>query len=189
MDGGGTCAQLLPDFAPFFHRSLHPLGYVASSFPMYSIAVPPMTLAVAEYISRPSSSAPARVLIAEDNPLFLDYLSHTVRQQSNLEMVGAAQDGLSAIGLAERLQPDLVLLDIGLPGLNGIDAARQIRQLAPEAKIVFVTQESSRDVIEEALETGASGYVLKTRAQQDLLAALASVCRGEKFVSQGLHYE
>lgn len=147
------------------------------------------TLPVAQYRARPSSTIPARVLIAEDNPLFLEYLSHTVRQQSNLVMVGAAKDGLSAIRSAECLQPDLILLDIGLPGLNGIDAARQIRQLAPEAKIVFVTQESSCDVIEEALKTGASGYVLKTRAQQDLLDALANVCRGKKFVSHGLQYE
>jgi DNA-binding NarL/FixJ family response regulator len=146
----------------------------------------PETLTVAEYRARPISNIPARVLIAEDNPLFLEYLSHTVGQQSNLVMVGAVKDGLSAIRSAECLQPDLVLLDIGLPGLNGIDAARQIRQLAPQTRIVFVTQESSRDVIEEALKTGASGYVLKTRAQQDLLAALANVCRGEKFVSHGL---
>ena len=81
-------------------------------------------------------------------------------------------DGLEAISKAEVLAPDLVLLDIGLPTLNGIEAARQIRRLVPKSKIVFVSQESSVEVVREALSLGAWGYVAKTRAEQDILAVV-----------------
>jgi DNA-binding NarL/FixJ family response regulator len=86
----------------------------------------------------------------------------------------------------EGLEPDLVLLDIGLPTLNGIEAARQIRKLAPESRIIFVSQESSPDVVQEALNLGALGYVLKTGAALDLLAAVEAVLDGRQFVSGGL---
>jgi len=81
---------------------------------------------------------------------------------------------------------DLVLLDIGLPRLNGIDVARQIRQLAPQTKILFVSQESSTDVVGEALATGARGYVVKTDAGSELVTAINAVLRGERFVSRGV---
>jgi DNA-binding NarL/FixJ family response regulator len=80
---------------------------------------------------------------------------------------------------------ELILLDIGLPTLNGIPAARRICKLAPESKIVFLTQESSADVVQEALNLGARGYVLKTRAAIDLLAAVDAVLEGRRFVSGG----
>jgi DNA-binding NarL/FixJ family response regulator len=80
----------------------------------------------------------------------------------------------------------LILLDISLPRLNGIDAARRMRELAPEAKIIFLTQESSVDVVCEALSLGAWGYVAKVRAGRDLLVALEMVVQGERFVSTGL---
>ena len=92
-------------------------------------------------------------------------------------------DGLEAVRKAEELKPDLILLDIGLPSLNGIDAGRQIRKLSPELKIIFLSQESSADVIEAALSLGALAYVVKTRAETDLLAAVDSVLLGRKFVS------
>lgn len=92
-------------------------------------------------------------------------------------------DGLEAVRKAEELKPDLILLDIGLPSLNGIDAGRQIRKLSPESKIIFLSQESSADVIEAALSLGALAYVVKTRAESDLLAAVDSVLLGRKFVS------
>jgi DNA-binding NarL/FixJ family response regulator len=87
---------------------------------------------------------------------------------------------------AKELQPDLILLDIGLPSLNGIEAARQIRKLAPQSKIVFVSQESSADVIEEAMNSGALGYVVKAHAATDLLAAVGAVRERRMFVSSGL---
>ena len=91
-------------------------------------------------------------------------------------------DGLEAVREAQRLQPDLILLDIGLPTLNGLDAARRIRTLSPASKIVFVTQESSADVVQEALKIGASGYVAKADAGRELIAAVTAVLRGEQFV-------
>ena len=91
-------------------------------------------------------------------------------------------DGLEAVQRAEELQPDLILLDIGLPGLNGIEAARRIRKLSPQSKILFVSQESSADVIEEALKFGV-GYVIKTHAGSDLLATIEAMRASGQFVS------
>jgi DNA-binding NarL/FixJ family response regulator len=124
-----------------------------------------------------------RVLIVEDFVPFRQFVCSTLGTKPELQVVGEASDGLEAIQKAEELKPDLILLDIGLPSLNGIDAARQIRKLSPESKIIFLSQESSSDVIEAALSLGAWAYVVKTRAESDLLAAVDSVLRGERFVS------
>ena len=88
--------------------------------------------------------------------------------------------------MAEALQPDLILLDIGLPRLNGIDAARRIVRLAPSAKMIFLTQESSVDVVREAFSLGAWGYVLKAKAGHELLIAVESVLQDKKFAGSGL---
>ena len=105
-----------------------------------------------------------------------------------MEVIDEVGDGLQAVLQAKALQPDLIVLDIGLPGLNGIEAARRIRHLVPEAKIVFLSQESSADVVHEALRVGALGYVLKTHAQDDLLDAIETVLQGKQFVSKGLNH-
>jgi DNA-binding NarL/FixJ family response regulator len=99
-----------------------------------------------------------------------------------LQVIGVASDGLEAIQKAEELQPDLILLDIGLPSLDGIEVARQIRKFSPKSKILFVSQESDADVVQEALGTGAQGYVLKIDAGSDLLEGVNAVLRGERFV-------
>jgi DNA-binding NarL/FixJ family response regulator len=92
-------------------------------------------------------------------------------------------DGLQAVQKAEELRPDLVLLDIGLPKLNGIEAARRIRKVSRGSKILFVTQESSAEVVRECLRLGALGYVMKECAARELLLALEAVCQGRQFVS------
>jgi DNA-binding NarL/FixJ family response regulator len=102
-----------------------------------------------------------------------------------LQVIGEASDGLEAVQKAEELKPDLILLDIGLPTLNGIEAARQIRKLAPESKILFVSQESSADLVQEALSLGAWGYVAKTRAGSELLVAVEEVLHDRRFVGTG----
>jgi CheY-like chemotaxis protein len=84
------------------------------------------------------------------------------------------------------LKPDLILLDIGLPKLNGIEAARRIRQLSPQSKILFLSAESSADVVQEAIRAGGSGYVVKAHAQADLVPAVEAVIRGERFVSSSI---
>lgn len=101
-------------------------------------------------------------------------------------MVDFASDGLEAVCKACEVRPDLILLDIGLPSLNGIEAARQIRKLVPESKIIFLTIESSATVAQEALSLGAEGYVLKIYADSDLLKAVEAVMSGKRFVSQYL---
>jgi len=100
-----------------------------------------------------------------------------------LRVIGVASDGLEAVQKAEELQPDLILLDIGLPSLNGIEVARQIRKLSPKSKILFVSQESSVEMVQGALGTGAQGYVVKTDAESELLEGVNAVLRGEQFVS------
>ena len=110
------------------------------------------------------------------------FICSTLEKAPELQVVGTVSDGLAAVQKAEELQPDLILLDIGLPTLNGIEAARRIRRLSPETKILFVSQESSADVVREALGTGASGYVVKSDAGRELLTAVDAVLRGEQFV-------
>jgi DNA-binding NarL/FixJ family response regulator len=99
------------------------------------------------------------------------------------QVIAEAADGFEAIQKAEELKPDLILLDIGLPKLNGIEAARQIRQLSPSSTIVFLSQNNDPDVVRSALGTGALGYVHKLDARSELLPAVHAVLRGEQFVS------
>ena len=103
-----------------------------------------------------------------------------------LQIVGQASDGLEAVNQAGALQPDLILLDLGLPGLNGIEAARRIRKLSPKSKILFVSQESAADVVREALSVGALGYVVKAHAGSELLVAVDAVRQGKRFTSSSL---
>ena len=123
-----------------------------------------------------------RVLVVEDFVPFWQVIRSTLAERPNVQVIGEVADGLEAVQKAELLEPDLVLLDIGLPTLNGIEAARQIRKLAPESKIIFLTQESSADVMQEALSLGACGYVVKTRAATDLLGAVEAVIAEQSFV-------
>ena len=126
------------------------------------------------------------VLLVEDFGPFRALVSSLLREKPDFEVVSEASDGLEAVRCAEELDPDLILMDIGLPGLNGIEAARRIRELAPRSRIVFLTQEGSSEVVEEALSSGALGYVHKPRAGNDLFPAVAAVLEGNQFVSDGL---
>jgi DNA-binding NarL/FixJ family response regulator len=126
----------------------------------------------------------SRVLVVEDFEPFRRVLVSALAEVSGLEIVGEVSDGLEASQQTERLQPDLILLDIGLPTLNGIEAARRIHKLSPESKILFVSQESSIDVVREALGTRASGYIVKTDAGRELLEGVSAVLRGELFVGK-----
>jgi two-component system nitrate/nitrite response regulator NarL len=125
-----------------------------------------------------------RVLLVEDFEPFRRFI-HTTLQKAELQIIAEVSDGLEAVRKAEELQPDLILLDIGLPTLNGIEAARQIHLLSPQSKILFVSQESSADVIEEAMNSGALGYVVKAHAATELLAAVEAVRQGRRFVGNG----
>lgn len=102
------------------------------------------------------------------------------------QVIAEASDGSEAVQKAEELKPDLILLDIGLPKLNGIEAARRIRQLSPNSKIVFLSQDNSLDLAQAALSTGAQGYVRKSDAGSELLPAVEAVLRGKQYVSSSL---
>ena len=128
--------------------------------------------------------ASVRVVVVEDHEQFRHFICSTLEKAPELQVVGIVSDGLAAIQKAEELRPDLILLDIGLPKLNGIEAARRIRGLSPETKILFVSQESSADMVREALGTGASGYIVKTDAGRELLEGVNAVLRGELFIGE-----
>jgi DNA-binding NarL/FixJ family response regulator len=125
-----------------------------------------------------------RVLVVEDFLPFRQFICSMLQKKSELQVICEASDGLEAVQKAEELQPDLILLDIGLPIMNGIEAARQIRTLAPRAKIIFVSQESSADFVKEAFSLGAWGYVVKARAGNELLIAVDAVLVEKQFVSR-----
>jgi DNA-binding NarL/FixJ family response regulator len=127
-----------------------------------------------------------RVLVVDDYEPFRRFVCSTLKQRPGLQVAGEASDGLEAVRKAEELQPDLIVLDLGLPSLNGLEAARRIRKVVPACKILFVTQESSADVVQEALSLGALGYVGKAHAGGELLAAVEAVCQGRQFIGKGL---
>jgi len=131
-------------------------------------------------------SLQVRVLVVDDHEPFRRFVSSTLGKRPNLQIIGEAQDGIDAIQQAEALQPDLILLDIGLPGLNGIEAARRIGQTSSASRIIFLTQESSADMVQEAFNLGAWGYVIKTQAGRELLIAVETVLQGKRFLSSGL---
>jgi DNA-binding NarL/FixJ family response regulator len=122
--------------------------------------------------------------VVDDYERFRQFLSSSLQNASNVYVCWEASDGLEAVQKAEELQPDLILLDIGLPELNGIEVARRIRKVSPGSKILFVSQESSVYAVQEALGTGARGYVVKTDAGSELLEGVNAVLRGERFVGQ-----
>lgn len=115
------------------------------------------------------------VLIVEDFPAFRRFITATLGGRPDLNVIGEASDGPEAVLKAVELKPDLILMDIGLPTVNGIETAREIRKLIPSSAIVFLSQESSADVIEAALSTSARGYVVKSKAATQLLAVVDAI--------------
>jgi len=109
-----------------------------------------------------------------------------LEKHSQFQIIGEVSDGLEAVQQARQLQPDFIVLDIGIPTLNGIEAARQIRNVSPASKILFVSENRSRDIVEAALNVGGDGYVLKSDAAGELLSAVRAVLEGKRFVSANL---
>ena len=123
-----------------------------------------------------------RILVVDDFEMFRQFVVELLGKRPELQVVGEASDGLEAIQKAVELRPDLILLDIGLPSLNGIEVARQMRSLVPESKVIFLTIESSADMVQEALSVGARGYVVKTMAESELLTAMEAVLLGKSSI-------
>ena len=127
-----------------------------------------------------------RVLVVDDNELWRRFFLTALLKRPDLRVISEASDGLEAVQQAQQLQPDLILLDIGLPSLNGIEAARRIRKVSPASKILFVSENCLRGLAEEALRTGAGGYVVKSDAGSELLPAVNAVLESKTFVSASL---
>src|SRR5579864_98545 len=128
-----------------------------------------------------------RVLLADDHPLVLAGLRSLL--EAECEVVGVVSDGRALVEAASQLKPEVIVLDIGLPLLNGIDAAREIKKEQPETKILFLTMHASLAYLKEALAAGASGYLLKTSARDELLGAVKDVVRNRIHVSPGFGEE
>ena len=124
-----------------------------------------------------------RVLLVDDHEVFRRFVFSMLEGAVNFQVVGEAADGLLAVQLAKALQPDVILLDISLPGINGLDAARQIGEVAGKARVIFLTQETSPEVVQEAFDLGAWGYIIKAQAGSELLPAMEAVSRGERFLN------
>lgn len=146
---------------------------------MYSEEI--MSTATASLAEEAVPMPRTRILMADDHTLMLDGLQKLL--QEDFELIGGVSNGVDLLEHAERLKPDVALLDITMPGLNGIDAARQMAEKSPNTKLIFLTMHSHEAYVREALRVGASGYVLKKSASSELAHAVRTVMAGGLYVS------
>ncbi len=132
-------------------------------------------------------ASPLRVLLADDHPIVRQGL-RGVLERSGFEVVAEASDGLEAVRVAGELGPDVAILDIAMPGMNGVEAAREILKVAPRTKIILLTMHREDQYVVEALRAGISGYVLKTQSATDLTQAIQEVSRGGTYLSPGISH-
>jgi two-component system response regulator NreC len=127
--------------------------------------------------------AKIRILLTDDHTLFRQGIKTLLSNESDLEIVGEAANGAEAVEKIAELRPDLVLMDIGMPGLSSFEATRQIKKVRPDTRILFLTMYDDEDYLVQCMEVGASGYVLKDSPAQQLLAAIRDVYRGGSYLS------
>lgn len=130
--------------------------------------------------------AAVRVLIVDDSQPWRCAVCLLLKQNLDLALICECSDGLEAVRKSEDLQPDLVLLDIGLPNLNGLEAARQVRKVSPGSRILFLTSYDDPEYLQEALRIGALGFIVKPNAASDLLPAVRAVMNDERFFGSGV---
>jgi RNA polymerase sigma factor (sigma-70 family) len=131
----------------------------------------------------PATGEGIRVFLADDHDILRDGLRALLELAGDIQVVGEARTGREAVAETERLRPDVVLMDISMPELDGVEACRRIRQQVPEARVLFLTMHEADDYLFRALRAGAAGYLIKRTAAGDLVAAVRAVARGESFLS------
>ena len=127
-----------------------------------------------------------RIILVDDHEMVRRGLITVLQEQEDLEIVGEAGDGLTAIRLAEELKPDLMVLDVEMPGLDGIETARQILRISPNSKILALSIHKEQDYVTAMFSVGASGYILKESALDELVEAIRTVDAGQKYISSKL---
>ena len=133
-----------------------------------------------------AAAAAARVLIADDHPLAREGLRSMLAPEQDLEIVGEAEDGRAALELCRKMRPELVLMDVRMPGMDGLEATRRIKELCPKTAVLIVTTHHSEEYLLEAVGAGAAGYVLKEATKGELLGAVRRVLGGESPLNQEL---
>jgi DNA-binding NarL/FixJ family response regulator len=128
-----------------------------------------------------------RLLVVDDFEPWRLFVLQFLQKEREIKVVGQASDGLEAVQQAQELQADVILLDIGLPTLNGIEVASRIRAVSPHSKVLFVSANGSVDTVEEAMNTGAGGFVRKSDAASELLTAIREVHAGKQYLSASLN--
>src|SRR5215211_2444602 len=131
-------------------------------------------------------SYPLKVLIADDHPLFRKGFAAILSSEQDLEVVGEAHDGQEAVRLCHKLCPDLVLMDLSMPKMDGVDATREVKERHPKTVVLVVTAHESEDLILKAIRAGAAGFVLKGENPGHLIAAVREVLEGEFPMDRGL---
>lgn len=127
-----------------------------------------------------------KVLVADDHTILRQGIKALLDNQAGIEVIGEAKDGREALALIERLLPDVVLMDIGMPGLNGLEATRRIKKKFPGIKVLVLTMYTNEEYVFQILNAGANGYLVKETAFQDLISAIKAVYRDEAFMSPSI---
>jgi len=143
----------------------------------------PGTIETEETVPDRVDSGPIRVLLADDHTILRAGLKMMLSVQPDIEIVGEASDGRQAIAEAQRVQPDVILMDITMPELNGIEATRQVKKLLPETRVLVLTMHENEEYLFQVLRAGASGYILKEAADTELISAIRSVYAGRFYLS------
>ena len=146
-------------------------------------SAPPILAVDFRFGGRHHQLGPVRILVVDDFEPWRRSIVSIIEEDPELQVIHEASDGLEAVQMCQQLQPDLVVLDVGLPKLSGLEVARQIRVLSPDSKILFLSVIPSQDVMREALRIGAAGYITKEDALRDLLPAVRAAVADQEFLS------